>query len=113
MSSTTAPTPLTVFISGGNAGLGYETTKTLLLSTSGSSYHIFLGSRSLDKANAAIKELESEAASQLAHSGSRVEGVQIDITNDTSIAQAIQHVKSRVDHIDVLVNNAGKTSTAI
>lgn len=38
-----------------------------------------------------------------------IEVAQLDVTNDTSVRQAIQHIVEREGHIDLLVNNAAYT----
>ena len=51
---------ITVFITSGNAGIGYETVKALLQSKK--TYLVLTGSRLLDKANEAIKTLKAEVS---------------------------------------------------
>lgn len=90
-----------VFITGANAGIGLEVVKALL--TSQTPYHIFLGSRSIEKAEDACAALQKQSP----NNASKITVVQIDISSDVSISSAFEKVKSEVDHIDVLVNNAG------
>jgi len=96
-----------VFITGANTGIGLETIKALLQSSQ--AYHIFLGSRSVDKGNAAKAELEKG----LGGSASVIEVVQIDIASDESINAAYEHVKNGPGYLDILVNNAGKLGPAV
>lgn len=93
--------PTTIFITGANTGLGLYTVKALYRSAK--AYTILLGARDLKKAAAAIEEVKSE------HGGSKssIESVQIDIEDDTSIAQAYDTISSKHGKIDVLLNNAG------
>lgn len=91
-----------VFVTGGNAGLGYESVKALYASSK--SYVVLMGSRSLDKANAAIKTLESEVA----NSNSEVVPIQVDIEDDASIERSKSNIDSKYGRLDALVNNAGK-----
>lgn len=102
MSSTTI-----VFITGANTGIGLEVVKALLQSTK--AYTILLGGRSIDKANAAVSDVQT----QFPDSPSTVTSVQIDIEDDNSISQAYDHVSKEYGRLDVLVNNAGKNRTAI
>ncbi|KAK6202076.1 hypothetical protein LQW54_009034 [Pestalotiopsis sp. IQ-011] len=90
-----------VLITGGNAGIGYEAVKAFLQSDR--SYHILMGSRSIEKANAAIEQLKSEVPG----SPSTVDVVQVDIAEDQSIEKAFSHVQASHGHIDALINNAG------
>jgi NAD(P)-dependent dehydrogenase (short-subunit alcohol dehydrogenase family) len=88
-------------ISGGNNGIGYATVQALLESKR--SYHVLMGSRSLEKAAAAIESLKRECPGV----SNTVEVVQVDITSDESIEKAFETVSAKFDHIDVLINNAG------
>lgn len=94
----------TVFITGGNAGIGYEAVKALLQSKK--SYLVLMGSRSLDKAHDAIQSLKAEVP----ETSSTIEPVQIDVANDDAINKAYELVKAKYGKIDALVNNAGKPS---
>ncbi len=91
-----------VFITGANTGIGLETVRALVQSSQ--AYHIFLGSRSVEKGTAAAASVEKEFPT----SASSIEVIQIDITSDESIQAAFEKVKSGPGYIDVLVNNAGK-----
>lgn len=93
-----------VVVTGGNTGIGFETVKALY--TSSQAYTIFMGSRSLDKANAAISTLESA----ILNSKSKIIPLQIDIEDDGSIERAFSEVQSKYGRVDALVNNAGKSS---
>lgn len=90
-----------VLITGGNTGIGYETIKALL--QSGQAYVVLMGSRSLEKANAAIEKLKTEVP----QTSSSIEAVQIDVSSDESIQKAFETVSASHDHIDSLINNAG------
>ncbi|KAH6612116.1 hypothetical protein C7974DRAFT_91454 [Boeremia exigua] len=90
-----------VLITGGNTGIGYETIKALYASSE--TYTILMGSRSLDKANAAIETLKAEIPT----SNSDLVPIQIDIEDDRSIQNAFDEVKSKYNKVDALVNNAG------
>lgn len=91
-----------VFITGANTGLGLETVKSLCQSST--AYTILLGGRSIDKANAAAKEVHSQFPS----SRSVINTVQVDIEDDDSINRAFEHVSTEYGRVDVLINNAGK-----
>lgn len=91
-----------VLITGANTGIGYEAVKALLQSRK--AYFIYLGSRSIEKGNAAIKALEEDVPT----SDSTIELLQIDIESDDSITAAFEQVKAKSGYIDVLINNAGR-----
>lgn len=91
-----------VLVTGANAGIGWETVKTLLRSTR--TYHILLGTRSLEKGEAALQALEKEVA----ETSSTVELLQVDVASDDSISTAFDKVQATHGRVDTLVNNAGK-----
>lgn len=88
-------------VTGANSGIGYEAVKALLQSKK--PYHVFLGARSLEKANGAIEKLHKECPDLT----NTVEPLQVDLTSDDSIEKAFEQVKKGPGHIDALVNNAG------
>jgi NAD(P)-dependent dehydrogenase (short-subunit alcohol dehydrogenase family) len=90
-----------VLITGGNTGIGFETAKALYKEST--AYDILIGTRSLEKGEAAIASLKNE----IPDSASTVSAVQVDIESDDSIKKAFDHVSSKYGKIDVLVNNAG------
>lgn len=92
----------TVLVTGGNTGLGLEIIRALYQSSS--TYNLLLGSRSLEKAEAAISAVKSEEAST---SSAIIEPIQIDIEDDESISRAFETVEKKFGHLDILVNNAG------
>lgn len=106
MTNNVAANETVVLVTGANTGLGYEIVKSLLKS-SARTYHVLLGSRSLDKGNAAADKIKSEL-STAANTDSRVSVVQIDIEDDESIQRCFETVSGLTGCIDVLVNNAGK-----
>lgn len=91
-----------IFVTGGNGGIGYETVKAFFASPK--PYHILMGSRSLAKGNEAIEKLRSECL----QATNTVEAVQLDLTSDESIENALAHVQAGPGYIDALINNAGK-----
>lgn len=95
--------PKIVLVTGGNNGIGYETVKALFQSDK--TYHVLLGSRSLEKAKLAIDTIHKECP----ESTSTVETVQVDLNSDESIEKAFEQIKASPGHIDTLINNAGAT----
>lgn len=90
-----------ILITGANTGLGFETVKALCQSSK--AYTILLGGRSLEKANAAAKQAQTEFRT----TPSVLAAIQVDIEDDKSISQAFEHVASQYGRLDVLINNAG------
>ena len=91
-----------VFITGANTGLGLETVKSLLRSST--AYTILLGGRDFQKATSASEEAKKEYA----ESSSTIEPVQIDVESDESIQQAFDTISKKHGKVDTLINNAGK-----
>jgi NAD(P)-dependent dehydrogenase (short-subunit alcohol dehydrogenase family) len=82
-------------ITGANKGLGYETARRLIAL----GHTVYMGSRSLERGEAAAAELGGLF-------------VQLDVTDDASVEDALRLVDEREGRLDVLVNNAGVSSTA-
>ncbi|MFG2728417.1 SDR family NAD(P)-dependent oxidoreductase [Streptomyces canus] len=80
----------TTFITGANRSLGYETARRLI----DAGHTVLVGARDPERGQAAADEL-----------GARF--VQIDVTDDGSVAAAAADVAAREGGIDVLINNAG------
>jgi NAD(P)-dependent dehydrogenase (short-subunit alcohol dehydrogenase family) len=78
------------FITGANKGLGYETARRLIAH----GHTVLLGARDAKAGTAAAAEL-----------GARF--VQIDVTDDESVAAAAADVEKHEGAVDVLINNAG------
>jgi NAD(P)-dependent dehydrogenase (short-subunit alcohol dehydrogenase family) len=80
----------TTFITGANKGLGYETARRLIEQN----HTVVIGARNRELGRAAAEAL-----------GARF--VQIEVTDDESVAAAARDVEAHEGHIDVLINNAG------
>ena len=80
-----------------NGGIGFELAAQLMAK---GSYHVLLGSRSPEKGNAALKELQSRNPS------SSAEMLLIDVTQDDTIERAATAVQRNHGRLDMLVNNA-------
>lgn len=90
-----------VLVTGANKTIGYETVKALL--ESDKPYHVFLGSRSLERGQEAVATLQKECTA----SSNTVQVLQLDVSSDSSIEKAFETVKASVGRLDVLINNAG------
>jgi NAD(P)-dependent dehydrogenase (short-subunit alcohol dehydrogenase family) len=82
-------------ITGANKGLGYETARQLIEQR----HAVYMGARSVERGEAAASELGGQF-------------VQLDVTDDASVETALGVIAEREGHLDVLVNNAGISTTA-
>ncbi len=85
----------TVFITGANKGIGFETAKQL----SQLGCFVYLGSRDKKKGSDAIKKLSDLGISNVGL-------IEIDVTNISSIKKAKQELEAKTEALDVLINNA-------
>ncbi|MEQ9443312.1 MAG: SDR family oxidoreductase [Cyclobacteriaceae bacterium] len=86
----------TALITGANKGIGFETAKQLLQK----GFHVYIGSRNLENGVEAVEKLKSAALS-------RVEVVQLDVTDESSVNTAREEIGKKTASLDVLINNAG------
>jgi NAD(P)-dependent dehydrogenase (short-subunit alcohol dehydrogenase family) len=82
-------------ITGSSSGIGLES--ALILGRNG--YNTYATMRSLDKDTSIKAVVQNE--------GLPIRVVQLDVTDDTSVKNAIDHIISEAGRIDLLVNNAG------
>lgn len=80
-------------VTGANRGIGREVCRQLALKR----YLVLLSARDLRKAEAAVKDLDSDNIAPL----------QLDVTDDASVRRAAAAVEARCGQLDALVNNAG------
>jgi NAD(P)-dependent dehydrogenase (short-subunit alcohol dehydrogenase family) len=93
----------TVLITGSNSGFGRLTAQTLARK----GYTVFASMRELDGKNAeAARTLRAWAEAEHV----ALHAVELDVTSDTSVDKAVQHVLATAGRIDVVVNNAGTSS---
>jgi NAD(P)-dependent dehydrogenase (short-subunit alcohol dehydrogenase family) len=83
-------------IAGANKGLGFETARQLIEQ----GHTVYIGARSTEQGQAAATKL-----------GARF--VQLDVTDDASVETAMGVIDERKDQLDVLVNNAGISTTDV
>ena len=88
-----------IIVTGGNAGLGYETIRQLAKHNPA---RIYLAARSKEKATAAIQKLK-ESDPQ----ASPIYFLHLDLSSFESVKAAVQEFKSRETRLDILMNNAG------
>ncbi len=82
-------------VTGANKGIGFEIIQQL----ASSGFQVFLTARDRQRGEEACRNLQRD--------GFSVEFLQLDVTDEDSIAQLAKELASRIDHLDVLVNNAG------
>ncbi|PVH82726.1 short chain dehydrogenase [Cadophora sp. DSE1049] len=87
-----------VLITGANSGIGYATSK--VIASASKDFHVIMAARSLDKVNTAKSEIEATGIQ------GQLSALQLDITDQTSIDQAVAFVEATFGHLDVLVSNA-------
>lgn len=86
----------TVLITGANKGIGFETARQLLKN----GLFVFIGSRNIENGVAAVKNLHAEGLS-------RVEAIQLDVTDNSSVQHAREEIGKKTQALDILINNAG------
>jgi NAD(P)-dependent dehydrogenase (short-subunit alcohol dehydrogenase family) len=79
-------------VTGGNRGIGLAIAQGLI----DRNYEVIITARSLDSAKKAGEKL-----------GGKVIPLELDVSDDRSIAQAIATLTQQIDRLDVLINNAG------
>ena len=94
-----------VLITGASGGLGLESARALLQSDT--AYEVILGARSLQRGEAAVQTMLEDCKGDVKMKGSTVWPLQLDIEDDSSIEAAVETVRRKAGHIDVLINNAG------
>lgn len=78
-------------VTGANTGVGFQVAKAL----ANNGYTVFVGSRDLQKGEAAVAEIGGDA-----------KAIQINITDSTSITNAVKQIESEFGYLTLLVNNA-------
>lgn len=101
-----------ILVTGGNSGIGFALCKLLATGTQPDSEYktptppsckVFLGSRSLERGEAAMKTIIDE----FPDAAGNIEVLQIDVTDDASCAAAAAALKEKEVCLYALVNNAG------
>jgi NAD(P)-dependent dehydrogenase (short-subunit alcohol dehydrogenase family) len=87
----------TAVVTGANTGLGFETARALAARGA----RVVLAVRNLDKGK------EAAAAITATSPGADVSLQELDLGSLTSVRSAADELKSTLDHIDLLINNAG------
>lgn len=86
-----------MIVTGANSGLGFETAKAL----AGQGAETILACRNMDKARAALTQLQAEIP------GAPAEIMELDLASLASVRRFAEAFKAKYGRLDVLVNNAG------
>lgn len=92
-----SPPRTIILITGANQGIGFEVAKQILATQENA--YILLGARNAERG--------AKTAAELDPTGTSVEPITIDVSDDASIERAVEQVASRHGRLDVLINNAG------
>ena len=84
-------------VTGANQGIGLQIAKDLVAH----GFTVLVGSRNLERGEAAAKEIGPDARA-----------LQLDVTDQTSIAAAAERIRKELGRLDVLVNNAAISNTS-
>ena len=83
-------------VTGANKGIGLQIAKDL----AGHGFTVLVGSRNLEQGQIAAKSVGADARA-----------IQLDVTNNASIAAAAERIRNELGRLDVLVNNAAISHT--
>ena len=86
---------ITALITGANKGIGYEVARQL----AAKGFHVFVGARNSSAGHA--------AAETIAKNGGKATFVEIDVSDNASVTDAVREFSKIADHLDALINNAG------
>src|SRR5947208_15945084 len=82
-------------VTGANKGIGREVARQL----AAKGVHVFIGARN--------RSAGRKAADEIAKKGGKTAFLEIDVSDNNSVAVAAREFVKTSDHLDVLVNNAG------
>jgi len=82
-------------VTGGNGGIGLGMARGL----AGAGARVIVAARNKEKSSAAVRELQALSGGALA--------IEVDVTDEKSIAALVSETMQRCGRIDILVNNAG------
>jgi len=88
---------LVALVTGANQGIGLQIAKDL----AAHGFTVLVGSRNLERGEAAAKEVGPDARA-----------LQLDVTDQASIAAAAERIRNELGRLDVLVNNAAISNTS-
>jgi NAD(P)-dependent dehydrogenase (short-subunit alcohol dehydrogenase family) len=89
---------LVALVTGANQGIGLQIAKDLVAH----GLTVLVGSRNLDRGETAAREV-----------GPGAHAIQLDVTDESSIAAAAERIRSEFGRLDVLINNAAISNTRL
>jgi len=92
-----------ILITGGNAGIGYETAKELALRGN----KVIIAGRNKSKVETAVKDIKSFSANNDVHS------IVCDLSSFQSIKECAANYKEQLGQLDILINNAGLVTNSL
>jgi NAD(P)-dependent dehydrogenase (short-subunit alcohol dehydrogenase family) len=90
---------LTILVTGGNKGIGLEVCRQLARA----GHQVILSARSAERGKAAVAALKKE--------GLAVDFLELDVSDEASIARAVEELNGRIKALHVLINNAAILQT--
>src|SRR3984885_10681111 len=84
-------------VTGANQGIGLQIAKDLVAH----GFTVLVGSRNLERGEAAARQVGPDARA-----------IQIDVTDQASIAAAAECIRKEIGRLDVLINNAAISNTS-
>src|ERR1700736_2369881 len=84
-------------VTGANQGIGHQIAKDLVAH----GFTVLVGSRNLQRGEAAAKEIGPDALA-----------LQLDVTDQASVAAAAERIRSELGRLDVLIQNAAISNTS-
>lgn len=90
-----------ILVTGGNTGLGWEIVRAL--AGTSTSYEIVIGCRTVAKGEEAIASIKQAEPSTT----SSFSTLQVDLSSDSSLEKAVEHMTTKHGRLDVLINNGG------
>ena len=92
------PDKQVALVTGANQGIGLQIAKDL----ASHGFAVLVGSRSLERGEAAAKSIQGDA-----------HALQLDVTDQSSIAAAAERIRHEFGRLDVLINNAAISNTGL
>lgn len=90
-------------VTGANKGIGFEVARQLLVR----GFLVVVGARRRDAGQKAVAELDQGDGSDKPVPGARAQLLELDVADSESVSRAAKQLAIMVEHVDVLVNNAG------